>query len=411
MKSFGIEIQLLSYLENNYGVNVYAALLQLVCVVVLLMGVKVGKAVVNVFTILKSALVVFMIIAGLLYFNSENLKEMVPLGASGVMRGSSVAFFGLLGYDEVCIMSAEAKDPHVTIPWAVSGTIVISTIFSVLASLALVGMQPYLDIDPENGFSNAFKSINLPVAQHIVAAGEVLTLPLVVLVSFLAQPRLQYEMSIDRLLPSVFSEIDANGNLSKGIFISGAILTVIALFVPFSYLGDMISAGVLLSFNLTNTSLVAIRRVDGMDSKLCHRYLFVYNGLCLVISCVVATVSFTLMSTLVVLAMLVLCVWIVYSIDIRCPEREDTQASRQYRVPFVPYMPCLAILLNSILLGQLSATGIYSMLGYTVVVIAFYALFSLYTNRGEVAFMRSIKPISGNGSYEVIRNTLGEDFE
>ena len=70
---------------------------------------------------------------------------------------------------------------------------------------------------------------------------------MVVLVSFLAQPRLQFVMANDGLLPSVFSEMDTNGNLSKGILMSGSALTIVALFVPFRYLDDMISAGVLLS--------------------------------------------------------------------------------------------------------------------------------------------------------------------
>ena len=36
-------------------------------------------------------------------------------------------------------------------------------------------------------------------------------------------------------------------------------MTLIAIFVPFSILWDMISLGVLLSFCLTNSSLIAVR--------------------------------------------------------------------------------------------------------------------------------------------------------
>ena len=37
----------------------------------------------------------------------------------------------------------------------------------------------------------------------MVSAGEIITLPLVVLISFLAQPRLQYALAEDGLLPKV----------------------------------------------------------------------------------------------------------------------------------------------------------------------------------------------------------------
>ena len=44
-------------------------------------------------------------------------------------------------------------------------------------------------------------------SSFIRSVGEIFTLPLVVLVSFLAQPRLMYAMSVDGLLPKVNTEI------------------------------------------------------------------------------------------------------------------------------------------------------------------------------------------------------------
>jgi APA family basic amino acid/polyamine antiporter len=61
----------------------------------------------------------------------------------------------------------------------------------------------YEDIDQSSGFSEAFKDRGLKWAQQIVAIGEILTLPLVVLISFIAQPRLQFAMAQDGLLPKV----------------------------------------------------------------------------------------------------------------------------------------------------------------------------------------------------------------
>lgn len=43
----------------------------------------------------------FMIIGGLVLFEPSNMVPFAPMGASGVIKGSSVAFFGYLGYDEV----------------------------------------------------------------------------------------------------------------------------------------------------------------------------------------------------------------------------------------------------------------------------------------------------------------------
>jgi amino acid transporter len=44
-------------------------------------------------------------------------------------------------------------------------------------------------------------------AYEVTAIGEIVTLPLVVLVSFIAQPRLQYALAEDGLLPAMFGQV------------------------------------------------------------------------------------------------------------------------------------------------------------------------------------------------------------
>jgi len=149
-----------------------------------------GKVTINFFTILKMMIVLFMIVGGWSLFNSKNLDDFTPYGFDGIMRGATSAFFGYLGYDEVCCLAAEAKNPHKLLPQAVMGTIFGVTVLYCLAAAALVGMQDYDDIDKDSGFSQAFKHNGWEWANQIVAVGEIVTLPLVVLISFLAQPRL-----------------------------------------------------------------------------------------------------------------------------------------------------------------------------------------------------------------------------
>eukprot|EP01035_Chromulina_nebulosa_P018395 gene18395-24096_t len=133
---------------------------------------------------------------------------------NGVFRGAASCFFGYIGYDEVCCMAAEAKDPQRVLPQAVLGTIAIVTVFYTLAALALIGMQNYQSIDSDSGFSNAFSNNNWLWAGQLVAVGEIVTLPLVVLVSFLAQPRLLYALSEDGLLSKRFSDLDSRDSNS-----------------------------------------------------------------------------------------------------------------------------------------------------------------------------------------------------
>ncbi len=59
-----------------------------------------------------------------------------------------------------------------------------------------------------------------------------------VLVTIMAQPRLNYTMSMDGVLPAAFAEVDEEGNLKRGTKITGTVMIVIATLVPFAYLGE-----------------------------------------------------------------------------------------------------------------------------------------------------------------------------
>jgi len=155
-------------------------------------------------------------------------------------------------------------------PYAVFGTIILSTGLYILASLALVGMQSYHNIDTDSGFSEAFMAQGTSTWNaigQIVAVGELLALPLVVLISFMAQPRLLYAMAQDNLAPALFARANAAGNLTESLLVSGAAFTILAAFIPFKYLENMVSAGILINFNLTNVAYILMRLRECRDKQ------------------------------------------------------------------------------------------------------------------------------------------------
>ncbi len=397
--NLGVEIP--TILNPGYEINILAALIQLGCVLLLLMGVGVGKKVINFFSILKILLIVFIIIAGLMLYNNQNLKPFAPMGSKGIIRGATSAFFGYVGYDEVCCLAGEAMNPHETLPKAVLGTIFLVTFLYIFAAIALVGMESYLYISQDSGFSNAFESNGWIWAQHVVAIGELVTLPVVVLVSFLAQPRLQYAMAEDGLLPKIFSEIDSKGDLTKSMIIIGIVCTLIALFVPFTHLDNMISAGILISFNLTNSALILVRRASdfamsrslsnkldnlntsvnsnhGSDtplfpdtsfdeemtninvyifhtrlnissSKLCKIVLFMFHIFAILFCFSLSDFGFSI-SVVFYAILIILCSLVIYYY---CPEKIESTSEELYKVPYVPFTPMIGMLVNYFLLSQL----------------------------------------------------------
>jgi APA family basic amino acid/polyamine antiporter len=164
---------------NDSTWNPLAGLISLLCVILLSIGVQESKNVTNVFTILKVCLVVFMVGGGFWLWDASNVTPLVPMGVAGTLRGATSSFFAYLGYDEVCCLAAEARNPTQDMPKAVLWTIAIVTSLYILASLALVGMVDYSEISETSGFPAAFATRGVAWAAQVAAAGEVITLPVV----------------------------------------------------------------------------------------------------------------------------------------------------------------------------------------------------------------------------------------
>ncbi|CAH0493768.1 unnamed protein product [Peronospora farinosa] len=263
------------------SIDLYAGLLMASSTAIVLCGMQAGKWVINIVTMTKIIVVLFIIVIGLLHFQLDKVSPFIPdqslvelqgqdqlaFGWPGILLGTSASFYGYIGYDEVCCLAGEAKNPARNIPRAVIGTILGAATLSILATLALVGMQTYTEIDAEESYGNAFSSIGLNWAASFVASGEVLTMPVTSFIGFLAQPRVQYAMAKDGLLPPVFAHVDANGNLFCGTLLCGIGVTLLAVFVPFHVLWNFISLGILVAFNLTNSSLLLVRASNHTKSQ------------------------------------------------------------------------------------------------------------------------------------------------
>ncbi|CAK4975701.1 unnamed protein product [Aphanomyces euteiches] len=360
---------------NKPHTNLLGFLIMAACVILLLAGIRFGKVFVNVVTTTKVCVVLFIIIAGFAATSSDNLTPFVPprnetadlFGVKGMFLGASQAFFGYVGFDEVCCMGGEVKNPRRVVPRAVIGVILGTMFLSCFASLALSGMvpyevytnlpQPYLK-NPDKelaalSFAGAFGYVGYSAAQLIVHIGEVGTMPVVVFVSFLAQPRLMYAMSVDGLLPEIFSRVDKKGNLFWCTLLAGIFFTAIAFIVPFDQIWNMVSIGTLLSFIMTNSSLIVVRTRESSPG-LTHKL----TGLMVALACFCGFafqkgyVNNDNNDTWLVISiiLLVLVVLVAIVIKVKCPQ--NTGNENMFRAPWVPFVPMIAIIVNWQLIAQ-----------------------------------------------------------
>ena len=387
--NLNVSESVLQYLEPGYGINPVACLISIVTTILVMKGIKESKAITDIFTWIKVMLVIFMVIGGFVLFDRSNFVPFIPpeFGVSGVLRGAVSSFFGYLGFDAMCCVAGEAINAERNLPLSIMITLAIVTTLYVLAAISLVGMQTYQEISPESGFPVAFKSNGVAWASQFTAFGEVLTLPVVVLICIVIQPRLQYALAMDGLLPAVFGETDATGNTVKGALIAGVLMTIFATFVPFSYLDDFVSAGILLAFTITNCSLIIMRRRSPeSEPLLLQKYLAWYNifafSSCMCLSHIaVKSISWGIGSILGLLTL-----FISIRISFKCPVKtsfgnatsntSQIFGNKQYfSTPFMPYIPCLGIFVNYFLISQLEFVGIFLLLAYIMLFILLYFLY------------------------------------
>jgi APA family basic amino acid/polyamine antiporter len=362
--------------------NPMAFVLSALTVALILCGAELSKQVVNVLVVIKVALVVFVLVVGAVYTNPANLVPFVPLpqtahngshleefqgGVSGVLSGATAAFFGYIGFDEVTCMVAESHNPTRNIPLAVMITILSVSAMYIAGSVVLTGMVPYDQIDQNEGFGSAFVAVGARWAMQVTVLGEIIfILPTVVLVCYLPQSRILYAVSKDGQLPRIFSRISKSGNIWWGSLISGSVCTLVAAFVPFENLWDLISGGILLSFIFTNSSLLLAR------SK--HRdvgWTVLPMVLLMLFACFIlnktdlgSAVNVGLAAAAGALALVALAL-----LHVRYDFSTDIET---FKVPLVPLVPSVAIFVNCFLLTQLSWLGLGLTLGLAAVAVLTY---------------------------------------
>ena len=154
----------------------------------------------------------------------------------------------------------------------------VTTLY-IVAAISLTGMQPYNEISSTTGYASAFIYNDQVWAANICAYGQLICLPVVSLITVMAQPRLQLAMAENGLFPSRFGEIDDSGNLTNGIMLCGSAMVLIASFVPFTVIDDTISSAVLVVYSMTDSSLLLLR-LSSPDSspRLLKKLILTFNG-------------------------------------------------------------------------------------------------------------------------------------
>ncbi|MFJ9407689.1 amino acid permease [Streptomyces sp. NPDC101393] len=245
---------------SGHRVDLFAAALCLLIAYLLTLGIKNAARFETIVVGLKVLVVLLVIVVGFFHIQTGNYEPFFPFGVSGAFTGAATVFFAVFGYDAMSTAAEESKDAQRHMPKAIMYSLAISMVLYVLACLVLTGMQNYKDIDPESGFSTAFKSVGLSGLADVIAVGAIIGILTVMFTFMLGVTRVWFSMSRDGLLPKWFAKTSVKHHVPTRVtWIVGVASAAIAGFLPIGEAAELTNIGILLAFVVVCVSVIVLR--------------------------------------------------------------------------------------------------------------------------------------------------------
>ena len=124
--------------DMGFAFNLPAFIITWVVTMILVKGIKEAARTNNIIVFIKVAVVLFVIVVGAFYINTDNWHPFIPqpiidakgdshFGWSGVITAATIVFFAYIGFDAVSTQAGEAINPKKDVPFAIIGSLVICT--------------------------------------------------------------------------------------------------------------------------------------------------------------------------------------------------------------------------------------------------------------------------------------------
>ncbi|WP_244871751.1 amino acid permease [Catellatospora sp. TT07R-123] len=258
-----------------------------VCAALGVVGAKISGRVTAVLVAIKIAVVLFVIALGAFFIKAANYSPYIPpavpakveeggatpliqlllgitpqhYGLWGILAASSIVFFAYIGFDIVATTAEETKNPQRDLPRGIIGSLVICTILYAAVSFVITGMANYKQLDTGAPLALAFELVGQDWAAKLISLGAICGITTVVLVLMLGQSRVLFAMSRDRLLPEKLAAVHPRYGTPWIItIVTSVIIAILAAFLDLTKLSELTSIGTLFAFVVVSIGVVVLRR-------------------------------------------------------------------------------------------------------------------------------------------------------
>jgi len=265
-------------------VDLPAIIVAALVTVILVIGIRESARFNATMVIVKVAIVLFVIAAGIHYIHPSYWHPFAPYGWTGLsffghvikglgktgpggvplgmFAGAAMIFFAYIGFDSVSTHAEEAKNPQRDVPIGIIASLTICTVLYIAVTAVVTGMVRYQNISIEAPLSDAFRQVGVPWAEFLINLGAVAGITSVLLVLMLSQPRVMLAMARDGLVPQgFFGAVHERFRTPwKSTILTGCLVAIMGAFIPLRVLAELVNIGTLFAFVIVCIAVLVMRK-------------------------------------------------------------------------------------------------------------------------------------------------------
>lgn len=244
-------------------VNLPAIVLVVMCMLLLIRGASESARANTIMVLIKLGVLAMFSVIAFTGFTADHFANFAPMGTAAVGLAAGTIFFSYIGLDAVSTAGDEVKDPQKTMPRAIIAALLIVTGIYLLVTFAALGAQDWTGFEgQEAGLAQILDDVTgLSVWSTVLAAGAVISIFSVTLVTMYGQTRILFAMGRDGLLPSMFAKVNPKSMTPvNNTIVVAIVVSILAGFIPLDKLADMVSIGTLTAFIVVSLGVIILRR-------------------------------------------------------------------------------------------------------------------------------------------------------
>jgi amino acid transporter/nucleotide-binding universal stress UspA family protein len=273
-------------LSGDHLIKFLAVAIAIVFIYINYMGASETGAIANIIGFTKIAILCVFIVSGLyaMYNRPEffsNFHPFLPNGFGGVFMAMGLTFIAFEGYEVIAQTAEEVKDPKKNLPRAIFlSMLIVIPIYLLVAFVSIGAMQTdiptwqFLGQYQELGLVEAARQF-MPFGTFLLLLGGLMSTMSALNATTYSSTRVSFAMGRDHNLPGIFKKVHpVRRTPHMALFITGALIIVMALGLPIEDVASASAIMFLLLFLQVNLAVIVIRKKFGSELEYGYKMPF-----------------------------------------------------------------------------------------------------------------------------------------